>query len=123
MSKQLSKENQKWLTLLSRDLNKADAQRTVAQIESLTEESEKRHVDSILQVAMKENKIIFGRLKEEEKMCEALREFFEPELKEALENSRKNIILNALNAGNSAEDISRIMQVSVEEIEAIAKGN
>lgn len=43
VSKQLSKENQKWLTLLSGDLDKADVARVVSQIESLTEENEKRH--------------------------------------------------------------------------------
>lgn len=59
-------------------------------------------------------------------MCEALRELMEPEIKEELrlaeERGKRTIILNALKAGNSVEDISRIVQVSVEEIEAMAKG-
>ena len=38
------------------------------------------------------------------------------------ERGKRTIILNALKAGNSVEDISRIVQVSVEEIEAMAKG-
>lgn len=126
VSKQLSKDNQKWLTLLSKDLDKFDAKRTVAQIESLTEESEKQHGDSVLQVAVQENEEIFNKIKEEGNMCEALRKLMEPEIKEELRNaeekSKRTIILNALKAGNSVEDISRIVQVSVEEIEAMAKG-
>ena len=79
MSKDLSRKNQKWLTLLSRDLDRADVESVVAQIESLTEDNEKKHVDSVLQVVMKENEKTFGQLKEEEEMCQALREIFEPE--------------------------------------------
>lgn len=129
MSKDLSRKNQKWLTLLSRDLDRADVERVVAQIESLTEDNEKKHVDSVLQVVMKENEKTFGQLKEEEEMCQALREFFEPEIREevnkavdkAVRGTEEKIIINALKAGNSVADISRIMQIPAEEIEAIAK--
>ena len=55
-------------------------------------------------------------------MCQALREFFEPELNEAVGNKRKEMIWNALNVGSSVEDISRVMGIPLEEIEAIAKG-
>lgn len=122
VSKELSKDNQKWLTLLSRELDNTDAKRVVAQIEALTEKNEKSYVDSVLQVAMKENKQIFGQLREEETMCQALREFFEPEIKEALENNRKEMILQALNVGSSAEDISRVMGIPLAEVEAVANG-
>ena len=74
VSRKLSKENQKWLTLLSRNLEKADAERAVLQIEALEERSEKNHGDSVLQVAMKENEKLFKRMKEEKEMCQALRE-------------------------------------------------
>ena len=122
VSKELSKDNQKWLTLLSRNLSQNDAKRVVAQIEVLTEKSEKSYVDSVLQVAMKENKQIFGQLREEETMCQALREFFEPEMNEALENTRKEMILQAFSVGSSAEEISRVMGIPLAEVEAIAKG-
>ena len=123
VSKQLSKDNQKWLPLLSRDLDRADAERVVAQIEALTEVNEKRYGDSVLQVTVKENQNIFRRMKEEGSMCEALRELFAPELKEAMENNRKEMILRALNVGSSAEDIYRVMGIPLAEIEAIAKEN
>lgn len=119
----ISKENQKWLTLLSKDLDKADVQRTVEQIETLTEESERQHGDSVLQVAVKENKTLFRRMKEEGNMCEALRELFEPEMNEAIQNTRKEMIAEALKMGSSAQDISKVMGIPLAEIEAIAKGN
>ena len=117
----MSKENQKWLTLLSGDLDRADVVRVVSQIESLTEEHEKRHGDSVLQVAMQENEDVFNEIKEDGSMCEALRKFFEPEINEAMENKRKEMISRALNVGSSAEDISRVMGIPLAEIEAIAK--
>ena len=123
VSKQLSKENQKWLTLLSGDLDRADVARVVSQIESLTEENEKRHGDSVLQVAMQENEEVFNEIREDGNMCEALRKFFEPELNEAMENTKKDIILSALKAGNSVADISKVMLISEKEIEAIAEAN
>lgn len=123
VSKQLSKENQKWLTLLSRRLDKSDAKRVVAQIESLTEESERQHGDSVLQVTLRENEEIFSEIKEERNMCEALVKLMEPEMKEALKNNRKEMILNALKVGSSVEDISRVMGIPLAEVEAVAKAN
>ena len=125
VSRKLSKENQKWLTLLSRNLEKADAERAVLQIEALEERSEKNHGDSVLQVAMKEYEKLFKRLKDEIEMCQALRELFEPELNEAvqqgMQQGMRNVILKFLNAGSTLGEISRIMEMSLEEVEAIVK--
>lgn len=112
-----------WLTLLSRGLDKSDAKRVVAQMESLTEERERQHGDSVLQVALRENEDTFHEIKEERKMCEALVKLMEPELNEAVENKRKEMISRALNVGSSAEEISRVMGIPLAEIEAIAKEN
>ena len=134
VSKELSKENQKWLTLLSRELDMSDAKRVVEQIEALTQESNKQHGDSVLQVAVQENEEIFNKIREEGKMCEALMKLMEPEVKEVVdkavdkavknaeENNRKDMILNALKVGSSPEDISRVMGIPLAEVEAIAKG-
>lgn len=122
ISKKLSKENQKWLTLLSSDLNEEDAKRVVSQIELLTQKPEKMFGDSVLQVALKENEKLFDKMRRENKdMCDALRKLMEPEMKEALAQQRKEIILKFLNAGNSAEDISRIMQIPLEEVRGAEK--
>ena len=122
VSQELSKENQKWLTLLSRKLDMSDAKRVVAQIEALTQESNKQHGDSVLQVAVQENEEIFNKIREEGKMCEALMKLMEPEINEVLENNRKDMILKALNVGSSSEEISRVMGIPLAEVEAIAKG-
>lgn len=130
VSKQLSKKNQKWLTLLSKDLDKSDAKRVVAQMESLTKESEKRHGDSVLQVAVQENEEAFNKIKEEGNMCEALRKLMEPEIKEevdkavdkAVAQDRREIVRNAFKNGSSAEEISRVMGIPLAEVEAIANG-
>ena len=71
---------------------------------------------------LKENEVIFNEVKEERNMCEALRKLMEPEMKAALENNRKEMISNALNVGSSAEDISRVMGIPLEEVKAVAKG-
>ena len=79
---------------------------------------------------MQENEEIFSEVKEEGNMCEALVKLMEPEMKEAInkavkgaeENSKKNMIINALKTGSSAEDISRVMGIPLAEIETIAKG-
>ncbi len=90
VSKELSKENQKWLTLLSDKLNLEDAKRVIAQLNTLTEASDKVFADSVLQVALSENENLFNQLRKEDgKMCEALRKLFEPELNEALERERQ----------------------------------
>lgn len=73
---------------------------------------------------MKENKAIFRKVKQEDgKMCEALRELMEPELKEAKEQGIRqgvrDTIIKSFQAGNSMADIAKIMQVPVDEVEKI----
>lgn len=78
--------------------------------------------DSVLQVALKENEKLFEKMRKENKdMCDALRKLMEPEMKEALAQQRKEIILKSLNAGNAAEEISRIMQIPLEEVKTAEK--
>ena len=54
---------------------------------------------SLLQVAMQENEGLFKEIKEEEKkgMCQALRDLFQPELDEALQQGVQNIKQTARN--------------------------
>ena len=107
VSKELSKDNQKWLTLLSKDLDKADAKRVVAQMELLTEESDKQHGDSVLQVAVQENEEIFSEVKEEENMCEALRKLMEPEINEAISKAVDKAVNKAVDkAVKAAEEVA-----------------
>ena len=59
--------------------------------------------------------------KEDGIMCDALRELMQPELNEAIQQNTKNTIIKSLHAGNSAEDIARIMQIPLEDVNAIKK--
>ncbi len=90
VSKRLSPENQKWLTVLCPNLTQADLERTVKQLNDLKSNAEKIYGDSVWQVTMTENKSLINQQKGDSKMCEAMREFFAPELKEATERSREN---------------------------------
>lgn len=58
-------------------------------------------------------------------MCQALRELFELELNEAvqqgMQQGMRNVILKFLNAGRTLGEISRIMEMPLEEVEAIAR--
>lgn len=79
----LPKDNQKWLTLLNQNLDEEDAERAIAQTNVLSEKDEKDFADSVLQVAVAENRRVFNETKEEDdNMCEALRELMEPEFNE-----------------------------------------
>ncbi len=137
VSKELSKENQKWLAYLSRDLSLDEAKKVVEQLDSLTGNSDRMLGDSVLQVVLKGNKKVFTKIKEEdEKMCEALRELFADELKEAIEKERaifekerkeavkqkqKDMISHAIKLGSNIKDISSIMGIPLEEVELVEK--
>ena len=68
---------------------KADAERIIAQIGTITAENEKNYVDSVLQVAVQENEEIFNKIREEGKMCEALMKLMEPEVNEVVDKAVK----------------------------------
>ena len=87
VTNRLSRENQKWLTLLNQNLSKEDAERAIEQTNVLTEKDEKDFADSVLQVAVAENEQIFHGVKEavDNNMCEALRKLMEPEINEMKE--------------------------------------
>ncbi|MBQ8804039.1 MAG: hypothetical protein IJZ53_10415 [Tyzzerella sp.] len=121
VSKLLSKENQKWLTLLSSSLSQEDAERTVTQLNHLAHEVKELYGDSILQVALKENEEIFDKLKGDKDMCEALRKLMEPEIKEEVQKAKKDMLLNALKNGSSATEVARVMGIPLVEVEAVEK--
>ena len=90
VSSRLAKENLKWLTLLSSHLNKNDAKRIILQMGNLTEKDEKAYANSIIQVALKEDKRSFDLMRGESGMvCDELLEFMKPEIDELLEKREK----------------------------------
>ena len=90
VSRRLSKENQKWLTLLNTDLGQDDVQRFVEQNNRLHQKEEKELADSVLQVAMMGNREVFEETKKEgDYMCEALRELFSDEIEAEKARARR----------------------------------
>ena len=96
--KELSKKNHLFLTSITRKMNKED----------------KDNADAVLQVAMHANMQLFEMLKEDETMCDALREFFKDELQEANErgtaNGKAEDIIELLNdVGKVSEELSNVI--------------
>lgn len=83
--KELSKENHLFLTSITRKMNKEDAERLAEAVAGLTIKEDKDNADAVLQVAMQANIQLFDKLKEDDAMCDALREFFKDELQESNE--------------------------------------
>ncbi|MBR5127468.1 MAG: hypothetical protein IKU69_03470 [Roseburia sp.] len=126
VSGKLSVENQKWLTLLSRNLNRKEVERIVLQTEKLTQNDEKLYADSVLRVAVKENKETFRISRgESENMFESLRELMKEDLDEATkigeERGREEVILNSLRNGRTAEAIAEFLGIPLEEVKAVEK--
>ena len=81
--KELDPKLHLWLVSLCQKLNKDTAEKLVLEINNLSEKDECEYADSVLQVAMKENKDMFLKLKEASTMCEELAKLMEPEMREA----------------------------------------
>ena len=95
VSNGLSKKEQKWITLLHDDLDKEDIRNAIEEIQNLQHKGDKDNADSLLQIAIKKNKEVFEVLKkEDDRMCEALRELMEPEIKEALAKATEEGLRN-----------------------------
>lgn len=90
--KKLSKENQKWLTLLNKKLDEQDAKRAVKQTSYLITKEEKDLADAVMQVAISKNAEKFYGAKEGDEMsCEALRKLMKPELEAAKAEGRAEV--------------------------------
>ena len=92
VSGRMSKNSQKWLTLLSSNLRKEDIQRAFLQVDELKRKDEKEYAESVLEVAYVENAHMFQNTKKEgESMAGFFREFFAPELEAAKEKIRQEV--------------------------------
>lgn len=80
VSKKLSRNEQKWLTLLRNELSEEDIQRTVLQVKSLERKGDIENADAVLKVMMDSNGTLFRNAKGELGMgYEALKQLFAPE--------------------------------------------
>lgn len=116
--KELSKKNHILLSSLTREMDKEGAERLAEFVAGLTDKEDKDNADAVLQVAMHANMQLFEMLKEDETMCDALREFFKDELQEANErglatgtaNGKAEDIIELLNdVGKVSEELSNVI--------------
>lgn len=80
VSNELPMKEHIWLAVLTDNLSRNQAENLILSTNELQKKDEKEHGDSVLQVAMNANKLLFDELKEDPKMCEALRELMRPEM-------------------------------------------
>ena len=84
VSKRLAKTEQKWLTLLQKELSQEDVDRAVLQVNETNVKGDRDNAEAVLQVVIKSNLENFEELKGGKEMsCPALLELFAPELAEA----------------------------------------
>ena len=112
---QLTENEHLWLTSLTRSLTTDLAISLVEAMNRLTAKDDRELADSVLHVAISENKRIFEKIMEVPDMCDALRELFQPEI-DLLEaqmadkdariaemNTRHKTQLTEMNARHQAE--------------------
>ena len=87
VARELDKREHVWLRALSKKMERDDFERLSEAAAKLKETANGEFIDSVLQVSIRANE---KKLKEDKDMCcEALRELFEPELKESWKKGQK----------------------------------
>lgn len=106
-----------WVTALQRKISLEHAKVLVLEMQELEYPDEREWADSVLQLAMANNKEIFEKLKGEQFMCQALRELMADEIEEELQKARVTgeregrqgllQMMQRLRNGEKAEDIRK----------------
>ena len=113
VARELDKREHVWLRALSKELEREDFERLSEAAGKLDETANGEFIDSVLQVSIRANE---KKLKEDKDMCcEALRELFEPELKESWKKGQRQSVRAMVNTMtkkgyHSDEIIDIIMQ-------------
>ncbi len=84
VSKELTDGQHIWLQALTKRLDQANAEKLVHQAQIYKTRKNWGLVDSVLEVSVKANHDLFSKIKEDAKMCEALRELMADELQESV---------------------------------------
>lgn len=119
VSQRLSKKHQKWLTLLTRKLDTEDMKRAVHQTNALMQKDEKDQADSVMQVVLKENGEVFDQVKEDENMCQALRELMAKEIQEEVQKQVQEEVQKKLEE-ELQKQLYQLVQKKVISVEAAA---
>lgn len=81
-SGEMDKKNHEWLTALTRDAQVRDIRNFLNSARGLETRRDKMLADSVLQVSIEANRRKYDQAKEDEEMCEALKELFAPEVEQ-----------------------------------------
>ena len=96
VAKELNEDHHIWLSSLTQTISKSKAEKLLSTAADLYRKDDKEFAESVLQVAMNKNKNIFGIIKEESEMCEALRELMKPEIDAEVDKRIKKIVAEKL---------------------------
>ena len=99
VSSRLTVEEHQWLRALTSKMNEATGEKLVFSAKGLSEKDDKDNADSVLQLALAENKELFKKLKEVPGMCEALTTLMKPELDAARADAKTEGIAEGLAEG------------------------
>ncbi|MBP3195757.1 MAG: hypothetical protein J6N21_01970, partial [Butyrivibrio sp.] len=72
ISSRLNDSEHQWLTSLTSKMDESKAKCLISSIKDLTDKDDRSYADSVLYLAMEENKALFNKLKEVPEMNEAL---------------------------------------------------
>lgn len=117
VSKELDKNEHKWLTSLQDNLSLEDAKKLIIATSEISEKDEHEYADSVLQVAMSKNALTFEQVKEvDKKMCEALRTLMKPEMDAAIAEA----VAEAVAEANAEKDIEIAKKdAEIEQLKAL----
>jgi predicted transposase/invertase (TIGR01784 family) len=76
----LREEEHSSLRILSKDVKEADVRRFLAESEELVTPGDRNNIDAVLQVSVLANRDVYKKVKEDQIMCEALRELMKEEI-------------------------------------------
>lgn len=124
VSGKLDQELHLWLTALTRNMEKVQAENLVLKMSSLLLKTEMENANSVLNLAMSANPELFQRVKEENPMCEALLRLMKPEMDAAISDNTDIVQAQAVDniikkLGKSPESACQIIGISPEKYRTI----
>ena len=93
VSKELKLEEHLSLKILSDKVTEQNARSFIKAASSLCEKDDRENADAILQVSVSANKTIYNRIKEEDTMCDALRDLMKDEIEEEVKEKTTKAVV------------------------------
>ena len=96
------------LKALSKQVKKEDAKAFVEMATGFTEPGDKENADAVLQISVGANQYVYDTIKEEDNMCEALRELMKDEIEAEVKNAVESGLAEGRAEGRAEERIQSI---------------